>query len=91
MFFKNACRFLHLKLLYFFAGWAIRQLADDPPYASIKDQHWYAVQVRFFFSFTKRKEEQNKFTTMFGNEQMPVPKNYLITFSFTIFPAKAFL
>jgi hypothetical protein len=22
--------------------------------------------VRFFFPFTKRKEEQNKFTTMFG-------------------------
>jgi hypothetical protein len=25
------------------------------------------VQVRFFFSFTKRKEEQNKFTTMFNS------------------------
>jgi hypothetical protein len=26
------------------------------------------VQVRFFFSFTKRKEEQNKFTTMMTRE-----------------------
>jgi hypothetical protein len=27
-------------------------------------EKWYAVQVRFFFPFIKRKEEQNKFTTM---------------------------
>ena len=33
--------------------------------------------MRFFFSFTKRKEEQNKFTTMSIKEQMLVPKKYL--------------
>ena len=33
------------------------------------------AQVRFFFPFTKRKEEQNKFTTMMTNDKMPVTKN----------------
>ena len=27
------------------------------------------AQVRFFFPFTKRKEEQNRFTTMMTKEQ----------------------
>jgi len=39
-------------------------------YATLKAPWWYAVQVRFFFPFTKRKEEQNKFTTMMAIEQM---------------------
>ncbi len=35
------------------------------------------VQVRFFFPFTKRKEEQNKFTTMLSKEQMPGYKKFI--------------
>ena len=41
----------------------------------MKVANCYAVKVRFFFSFTKRKEEQNKFTTMLNNDLMPVTKN----------------
>jgi Domain of unknown function (DUF5103) len=50
----------------------------------IKVQLYHAAQWRFFFPFTKRKEEQNKFTRMMTREILPVTKKYLLITLFTL-------
>ena len=59
-------------------------------YNMIKVERLYADAGRLFFLLTKKKEEQNKYTTMISKAKMPVTKKYLFFILFTIFSCTGF-